>query len=348
MEDRLDRAEAGVSIALVGASSLLGREIKDRIADGPLAAAHLHLFETGAREGTLTDRGGEATVALQAEPGSFDAADIVVLACPSEDAERILGYPRKDGATVVDLSGAASTRGAPLIVMPAGIDALPSGGGIVRAPRSIPLFLGAVLGAAGASARLAASEAVVFEPASGLSREAMDELYQQAIHLLSFSDVPRDVYGRQMAFNLVPLTLAPGLGGAEREAALSREAAETVGWEPGRLSLKILVAAVFHTHAALVRLVGAPGSELRPDALREVFRKAGFSLEPGPGRGEDAEEAGRSTPVEWAGEERIRIGEVVADGTAAARIWALCDDLKAGAARNAAQLCEALVKGIAS
>ena len=337
-------AAADLSMALVGASSLPGCEIKERLADGPLASARIRLLETGAQEATITDFGDEAAIALQIEPNSLEAEDIVILACSAIDGERILGYPRKPGATVVDLSGAKTSESAPLVIMPSGLGALPAGGGVVRAPRSIPLFLSKVLSAAIAKVPLAEVDVLVFEPASGVSREALDELYQQAVHLLNFSDLPREVYGRQMAFNLVPLTLAGNLGGAEREASLARETADALGWEPGRCGLKILVAPVFHTHSAQIRVVPGPESGGgSAEGLREAFSGAGFSLEPARSvRGGTGEDAGRSTPAEWAGEERIRIGEVVPDGRGAFRIWALCDDLKDGAARNVVDLCEAL------
>ena len=46
--------------------------------------------------------------------------------------------------------------------------------------------------------------ATVLEPASEYGRAAMDELHQQTVKLLSFQELPRQVYDTQVAFNTTP------------------------------------------------------------------------------------------------------------------------------------------------
>ena len=45
--------------------------------------------------------------------------------------------------------------------------------------------------------------ATVFEPASEHGRRGMDELHEQTVNLLSFQQLPRNVFDVQVAFNLV-------------------------------------------------------------------------------------------------------------------------------------------------
>ena len=45
--------------------------------------------------------------------------------------------------------------------------------------------------------------ATIFEPASEHGREAMDELHQQTVNLLSFQSLPKDQYDAQVAFNVL-------------------------------------------------------------------------------------------------------------------------------------------------
>ncbi len=163
----------------------------------------------------------------------------------------------------------------------------------------------------------------------------MDELYRQAVNLFNFGSIPRDTFGRQIAFNLLPLTLAPALGGSERERSLARETLRVLGWEEGKLSLKMMLAPVFHCHAALIRFT--PAGSIQPLVLLSALGR----MEPLSADSEGAEE-GLGTPVEWAGEEKIRIVEVREDGRGALWMWALVDDLKAGAALNAVRIAEAL------
>ena len=46
--------------------------------------------------------------------------------------------------------------------------------------------------------------ATFFEPASAHGREAMDELHQQTVNLLSLQEIPREQYDAQVAFNVLP------------------------------------------------------------------------------------------------------------------------------------------------
>jgi aspartate-semialdehyde dehydrogenase len=44
----------------------------------------------------------------------------------------------------------------------------------------------------------------VFEPASESGQKGMDELHEQTVNLLSFQELPKNVYDIQVAFNMVP------------------------------------------------------------------------------------------------------------------------------------------------
>ncbi len=45
--------------------------------------------------------------------------------------------------------------------------------------------------------------ATVYEPASENGQKGMDELHEQTVNLLSFQDLPKNVYDIQVAFNMV-------------------------------------------------------------------------------------------------------------------------------------------------
>jgi len=323
------------SIALVGCSTLLGKEIKERLSAGRLFASRVQLFETGSREGALTDFAGEAAIALNVEPDSLEDVDLVILACPPADGDRVLSYARKAEALVIDLSGGSSSAAAPVVNWEVNKHQVADHHGLLRAAQPTSLMLSTVLHALESQVAVVSVEAVVFEPASSIGQDAMDELYRQAVNLFNFGSIPRDTFGRQIAFNLLPLTLAPALGGSERERSLARETLRVLGWEEGKLSLKMMLAPVFHCHAALIRFT--PAGSIQPSMLLSTLGR----MEPLSADSAGAEE-GPGTPVEWAGEAKIRIMEVREDGRGDLWMWALVDDLKAGAALNAVRIAEAL------
>ncbi len=52
------------------------------------------------------------------------------------------------------------------------------------------------------AAKVGRMTAIVFEPASEIGQTAMDELHEQTVNLLSFQDLPKNVFDMQVAFNM--------------------------------------------------------------------------------------------------------------------------------------------------
>lgn len=237
-------------IAIAGASTLIGRELKDVLSESPLAAANVVLLDEEDTHGQLDQVGDEATFIQALNADAFDRADFTFF-CGSEEMTR--KYWRdalRAGSTVLDLSGALDQET----------------GVLVRAPRlgadaaAADLFTPAVVPAHPAAVALALlldrlrqvapvrfAAATVIAPASEFGRAAMDELHQQTVNLLSFQGLPRATYDAQAAYNL--------LGGLGEAATISLSAAEarirrhydalTAGSGPA-LALQVIHAPVFH------------------------------------------------------------------------------------------------------
>ena len=71
-------------IAIAGASSLLGKELKDVLSDSPLAAARFVLLDEDVAQGQLDQVGDEVTFIQAISADAFDDADFTFF-CGSED-----------------------------------------------------------------------------------------------------------------------------------------------------------------------------------------------------------------------------------------------------------------------
>jgi aspartate-semialdehyde dehydrogenase len=240
-------------IAIAGASTLVGRELKDALSESPLAAAGFVLLDEEEAEGKLDQVGDEITFVQAIAPDAFDRMDFTFF-CGSEDLTRKHWRDAlRAGSTVLDLSGALDQE--------AGV--------VVRAPLldseavTVDLFTPAVVPAHPAALALAlvmermqqaapvrSTFATLLQPASEFGRTALDELHQQTMSLLSFQGLPRNLYDAQAAYNLLA-----GLGEAAKvslgtvEARVRRHyAALSAGRWPA-LALQVIHAPVFHGHA---------------------------------------------------------------------------------------------------
>jgi aspartate-semialdehyde dehydrogenase len=239
-------------IAIAGASTLVGRELKEALSESPLATANFVLLDEEEAQGQLDQVGDEITFVQAIAPDAFDRVDFTFF-CGTEDLTRKHWRAAlRAGSTVLDLSGA--------------LDQEP--GVLVRAPWlsseavAVDLFTPAVVPANSAALALAlllerlqqaapvrAVFATLLLPASEFGRAALDELHQQTVSLLSFQGIPRELYDTQAAYNLLA-----GLGEAAKvslgavDARIRRQyAALSQGRWPA-LALQVVSSPVFHGH----------------------------------------------------------------------------------------------------
>jgi aspartate-semialdehyde dehydrogenase len=245
-------------IAIAGASSLLGRELKDALSDSPLASAHFALLDEEDTRGQLDQVGDEVTFIQAIGEGAFERADFTFF-CGSEDlTRRYWRQALRAGSSVLDLTGALDQET----------------GVLVRAPwlgqeeSSADLFTPAVVPAHPAALALALlmerlRVAVVVRnvavtllaPASEFGKGAMDELHQQTVNLLSFQSLPRAEYDAQAAYNMLC-----GMGESAKldlnmvAARVRRHYEALTGRRGPAVALQVIHAPVFHGHTFSVSL----------------------------------------------------------------------------------------------
>jgi aspartate-semialdehyde dehydrogenase len=314
----LASAKPGVRLAIVGGETLLGRELRDLISDHRLASK-LDLIagdETPAPKDPEDDDDAPVEIPLTAE--SVRASKVIFLAGSPESSRRVAEFA--PNAFLIDLTGT-----------------LP---GALRAPSAEPerylapeakhvtiahpasILLASLLRKLMAIAPVEKVVATLFEPASQRGRLAVDELQKQAVGLLSFRDVPQEVFGAQLAFNLLPrfgTEVEPPLADTDR-LILAELAVLAVLPPPFPIpSVRVLQAPVFHGYAASawVKFAAPPSLEAVASALKP---QSDF-------RDEDVEPP---TNVSVAGQSGLAIDTLRADPAdpSAIWIWAAADNLR--------------------
>ena len=192
-------------IAVVGATTLLGKEVSDEIAESPLAAAQTILLDTEDESGTLESVGDEASFIQPLDAEALENVDVAIFT----DATMLRQYQEtalRLGAAVVDATSASDAAGASLVRSPLLRDAGPLGLDVsyVRCAHPMATALATVLTLLIKVVPVRFAAATILQPASENGRAAVDELQQQAVNLLSFQAVPRDEFDAQVAFNLLP------------------------------------------------------------------------------------------------------------------------------------------------
>jgi aspartate-semialdehyde dehydrogenase len=237
-------------IAIAGASSLLGRELKDAISESPLAAATFVLLDEEEAQGQLDQVGDEVTFIQTISPDAFERVDFTFLCGSEELTRKHWSQALRSGSTVLDLSGALDQEAGVLVRAPwLGSEAEAAD---LFTPAVVPahpaaVTLGLLLERVQQAAPVQCAAATVLVPASEFGRGAMDELHQQTVNLLSFQSLPRAIYDAQAAYNLLG-SLGEGatVALANVEARIRRhyEALSAGRWP--KLALQLVQAPVFH------------------------------------------------------------------------------------------------------
>jgi aspartate-semialdehyde dehydrogenase len=247
-------------VAIVGAASLKGKEIAEVLRERNFPAVDVRLLDDDESLGRLEAVGDEMNFIQSIRTDQFERVDFAFFASDPRSTRNNWKVARDHGDTIVDLSYAledepgASIR-SPWIERQAGQPIAPElqpGPVVVAHPAATVLALLALRGEkAGKIQRMVAT---VFQPASENGQKAMDELHEQTVNLLSFQELPKNVFDIQVAFNMV--------AGYGPKSELSLDAvAQRIRTHYGQiargapeLSLQVLQAPVFHGHGFSVYL----------------------------------------------------------------------------------------------
>ena len=98
-------------VAIVGASSLRGKELKLVLEERNFPADEIILLDVSVMAGTLTEAGGEPTFIRELEADSFEKVRFAFFAGSTLDIERNWQAAQAAGATVIDLTGVLAANG---------------------------------------------------------------------------------------------------------------------------------------------------------------------------------------------------------------------------------------------
>lgn len=237
--------------AVVGASSLLGKELVQEISQSAAAVWDLRLLdESDEAEGQLTSAGDEAFVIHKLSDASFEGVDVLFFAGTAQATRQYSVAATRAGAAIVDLTGALDGEPGFLVRSPWMQNGQKPDLTTVGVVNPHPAALMLALVAERVDARFGVEDiaATILEPASQAGAKGVDELHQQTISLLSFQELPKEVFGTQVAFNLQS---ALGEDGSVRlSETRMRVRQDLARLLDGRLhegvSVQVLQAPVFH------------------------------------------------------------------------------------------------------
>ena len=329
-------------IAVVGASSLIGEALIEIIRTRKFPLSTLHALDDARDLGRKVGDGERDLPVEDVANFDFSRIDLAFFCARSAVASRYAEAAAAH-AWVIDGSSAHREReDVPLVVADVNPGALASLGphGLVALPGSATTALATVLAPLHAAAGLSRVEVVTCQAVSGSGRAAMEGLAAETVDLLNSRKLRGRVFGRQIAFNVIPQVDALGEDGVSaEERRLLHETRRVLGLPHLAINATAIRVPVFLGHSLAVH--ASFERELSVAAAMDLLQRSnGIRLAP-PGAPGDM-----PTPaIEASSPDSVHVGRLRADLTRdrSLNFWVVSDNIRKCAAYNAFSVADILV-----
>ncbi|MGA1239058.1 MAG: aspartate-semialdehyde dehydrogenase [Limisphaerales bacterium] len=328
-------------VAVVGATGAVGVEMVKTLERRNFPLAKLTLLASARSVGkTLTYKGQEITV-KELTDSAFEGVDIALFSAGGSISKTFAPAAVKAGCVVVDNSSAfRMDDSVPLIVPEVNPADVKNHKGILANPNcttAVTLMALYPLHQAFHCKRIFASS---YQAVSGTGAKAIEELKNQVNQIAKDQPVTREVYPHQIAFNVLPHVDSFLPTGYTKEEMKMENEGRKIMHHPGfRASVTCVRVPVYRAHSIAVSAEFE--KPVTVEAALEVLRKA-----PGLDVVDDPANNAYPLPLVQAEKDNCAVGRLRKDCALDNGLcfWVSGDQLLKGAALNAVQIAEELLK----
>ena len=331
----------GYSIAIVGATGNVGREMLDILHERSFPADKVVPLASRRSQGTEVSY-GDKTLKVQALDGfDFSSTDIALMSAGGDISNEWSPKIAATGCVVIDNSSAwRYDEAVPLIVPEVNADAIEGfrKKNIIANPNCSTAQLVVALKPLHEAATIRRIVVSTYQSVSGAGKEGMDELFTQTRAVFVADPIEAAKFSKRIAFNVIPHI------DSFMEDGYTKEEWKVLAETKKMLDRNIKVTCtavrvpVFVGHSEAVNIEFE--NPITPDEAREILRQA-----PGCLVVDKPEDGGYVTPYECAGEDATYISRIREDATIenGLNMWVVSDNLRKGAALNTIQIAELLI-----
>ncbi len=327
-------------IAVIGATGTVGETIVQILEERDFPVAQLHLLASIESAGHSVPFRGKNVRVREVDDFDFSKAQVAFFAAGPAITRSYAARATAAGCSVVDLSGGLSSDQAPGVIPEVNAALLESFGKPFQV--SSPSASGAALALTLAPLRevleILRVNVTACLAVSSQGREGVAELARQTTELLNVRPLETRFFDRQMAFNLLAQVGAPDADGhAPLEKRLVAELRELLDLPLLKVAATCVQVPVFFGDSFTVSLQTAGPVDLA--AVNKALEAAS---------GIELVEAGDyPTAVgDAVGQDVVYVGRVRSgiDDPCELNLWVTADNVRKGAALNAVQVAELLIK----
>jgi aspartate-semialdehyde dehydrogenase len=332
----------GVTVAVVGATGAAGQTTLRILEERKFPVRELRCFASERSVGKTVTFAGDAVPVRRVEATAFKGVDIAICSAGSSQSREYAPMIARAGAIVVDKSNAwRMDPTVPLVVPEINAHAARRHQGILASPNCTTIVTVMPLKPLHDAGRLRRVVATTYQAVSGAGVNGIEELREQTLAWARGETVAPKHFAHPIAFNLIPAidTFAEN-GYTGEELKLVNETRKILELPDLLIAATTVRVPVFTCHSVSVN--AETEEKITAGRARELFaRFPGLRVCDAPG------EQRYPMPVTVEGQDDCVVGRVRDDLShpRALNFWVVGDQLRKGAATNAVQIAELVLRG---
>ncbi len=329
------------TVAVLGATGAVGREMIKILEERNFPVGKLVPLASARSAGKKLPFRGEEVTILEAREDAFQGVDIVLGAAENDVAERLAPAIVQAGAVFVDNSSAFRLDPkVPLIVPEVNPEDVSWHQGIISNPNCSTIITVTAVNALNALSPIRTMTASTYQAVSGAGASGPIELMEQVEALSQGKAVEPKVFSHQIAYNLIPQIGGEQYQGyTSEEMKMQNEGRKIMHLPALKVSCTCVRVPVVRSHSISVSLHFD-----RPVSVEEA--RAAIAAAPGCFLVDDLAGKRYPMPLDTSDQDLVFVGRIRPDLTDpnGVCLWCCGDQIRKGAATNAIQIAELLVK----
>lgn len=329
------------NIAVIGATGNVGREVLSILAERNFPVDQVYAVASQSSIGKEVSFGeDEILKVISLNTLDFKNVDIAFFAAGSKISKEYAKIAADAGCIVIDKSSHfRMNKKVPLIVPEVNPEDLKNHENIIASPNCAVIPVVVALKELHDAAQVKRLVISTYQSVSGAGKKAMDELFNQTKSMFLYQEVDPQEFTKRIAFNVIPHIgeFMPS-GETDEEWKIVVEIKKILGEEVEVTSTCVRVP-VFVGHSASVNVEFE--ENLSVAEAKKLLDKAKGVLVV-----DKHKDSGYATPVDSVRDDAVLVSRIRKDSTvdSGLNLWIVSDNLRKGAALNAVQIAELLIK----
>lgn len=331
------------NVAVVGATGAVGNEMISILEERNFPVKTLTLLASERSLGKeLAFRGKKHPVKVLGEH-SFGGIDVGLFSAGGSISQKFAPIAAAAGCVVIDNTSAFRYEpDIPLVVPEVNPEKIAEyrKRGIIANPNCSTIQMVVVLKPLHDVARIKRVVVSTYQAVSGTGKKAMEELAEQTRAIMNFQDPVAKVYPYQIAFNCLPhIDVFLENGYTKEEMKMVWETQKIMGDDSIAVTATTIRVPVFRAHSESVNI--ETEKKITAKEAKELLSRApGIVVVDDPGKRE------YPLAIHAAGKDETFVGRIREDTSIVngLNLWIVSDNLRKGAALNAVQIAEILVR----